>query len=452
MKQLKRLGAAPVPSLLRELTIPAIVGMFVTAFYNVVDRLYVGQGCGSDAIAGISVTFPFMALLTAFGTLIGVGSGAVLSLRLGEHKRIDAERVLGQCIAVKVIFFIILPAILYLFLDPLLRFFGATPQALPYAHTYMAIFLIGDVFCHLSYGLANQLRAEGMSKQSMYCLAAGAFLNILLDPLFIFVFDWGIAGAAWASNLSMFATTVYALSYYLRKKTSVRLRWQRIRIYPVLLREVFAIGLSPFFLQIMMGTIVIAFNQQFLRWIPNPNTATLQIAAMGIVNTLLFLFLIPVFGLTQGMQPIIGYNYGAKIFDRVQCCFKLSMKTATLFCLLSTALIHLFAVPMLRCFTTDPELIRIGARGLRIYSCMFPFIGIPIVVIAYFQSIGRAKMAIILSMMRQFLLLLPMILLFPYCWGVMGIWIAAPASDLLSSIITDWVAFKEFKKMKKEIP
>ncbi len=449
MKTLERLGTEPVGHLLREFSIPAGIGMAVNALYNVVDRFFIGQGCGRDAIAGVALAFPFMVVLVAFGTLIGVGSGALLSLKLGEKNRVDAEKVLGQCVAVKLLFFLTLPFVGLLYLDRLLPLFGATPEAIPYAHAYLKIVLYGNVFAHLSFGLSNLMRAEGNAHQSMRCMILGAVVNTVLDPIFIFGFGLGVAGAAWATNIAMLCSAIYAFHHYLARNSVVRLRLGRIRIYPRMLLSVFAIGLSPFAIQMMAGAVNVAFNRAFLRWADGSQAATVEIAAMGIANSVLFLLLMPVFGLTQGMQPIVGYNYGAKRFERVRHAYTLSMKLATALCFVITLVVMALAWPIVRCFTHDPDLLAAGTRGLRLFSCAFTLIGMPIVTITYFQSIGRPALAIFLSLLRQVLLLLPLILLLPRVWGVTGVWLSGPVSDAVSTALTCFAVAVELRRLKK---
>ena len=448
MKHLEHLGTHDIGRLLTEFSIPAIIGTVVNALYNVVDRLYIGQGCGLDAIAGVALAFPFMVILVAFGTLIGVGSGALLSLKLGEGNRVDAEKVLGQCVAVKILFGITLPFIGLYYLDDWLPLFGGTPEAIPYAREYLRIVLPANAFAHLSFGLSNLMRAEGNAKRSMYCMLLGAILNIILDPIFIFGFDMGVGGAAWATNIAMFCSAAFAFRHYLSKNSVVRLRAGRIRIYPHMLMRVFAIGLSPFTIQLMAGLVNITFNKTFLKWADATQTATVEIAAMGIANSVLFLLLMPLFGLTQGMQPIIGYNYGARQFARVSGTYTLCMKIATALCLLITVIVLIFAWPIVRCFTHEPALLEAGTRGLRIFCCAFAVIGMPIVTIAYFQAVGRPALGIFLSMLRQILMLLPLIILLPYVFGVLGIWMAAPVSDVLSSAVTAFAIAAELRHLR----
>jgi putative MATE family efflux protein len=448
MNKLERLGTQSIGSLLKEFAVPAIIATVVNALYNVVDQLYIGQGCGREALAGVALAFPFMVVLIAFGTLIGIGSGALLSIKLGERNRVDAEKVLGQCVAVKVLFGLTLPFIGLYFMDDLLPLFGGTPEAIPYARSFLRIVLFGNMFAHLSFGLSNLMRAEGNARCSMRCMIFGAVLNAILDPIFIFGFHLGVAGAAWSTNIAMFCSAVYAFHHYLSKNCVVRLRLARIRIYPQMLLRVFAIGLSPFAIQLMAGAINVAFNKSFVKWAITTQAATVEIAAMGIVNSIVFLMLMPIFGLTQGMQPIVGYNYGAKNFLRVREAYIFTLKVATLFCFVSTLLVWIFAWPLLRCFTHDPALLASGTRGLRIFCLAFTGIGVPIVTITYFQSVGLPKFAILLSLLRQMMILLPLILLLPHVWGVTGIWLANPISDTLSTALTCFAVAYELRRLR----
>ena len=449
---LRRLGEAPIGKLLFELSFPAMVGMLVQALYNVIDRLFIGRYCGSNAMAGVSLAFPFMAVLAAFGTLIGVGSSALLSIKLGQRKKAEAEQVVAQCIVLKILLFVTIPFAMLVFLDPLLKAAGATPEAMPDARNYLRIILYCNVFSHLSFGMSSMMRAEGQAKMSMLCMVIGAVLNTILDPIFIFVLKLGVAGAAWATNLAMLATMIFAFSFYLSGKSAVRMRWSRFRIYPAMALRVMEIGLSPFLLQTMMSLITIAYNRMFLKWCGSSAETTLQIAAMGIIGSTLNLLLMPVFGLTQGMQPIVGYNHGAEQFDRVRAAFKLCIIAATIATTAVTVVVMAAANPIIGCFASenDAELIKTGTHWIRIYSCMIFTIGMPIVVVAYYQSIGRAWMSICLSMMRQFVMLLPLIVIFPRWWGLFGIWIAAPVSDLLSAVLTDTFGFRELRALEKK--
>jgi len=449
MKNLERLGHHDVGSLLKEFSVPAVIGTVVNALYNVVDQLYIGQGCGRDALAGVALAFPFMAILIAFGTLIGVGSGALLSIKLGERNRVDAEKVLGQCVAVKVLFGCTLPFLGLYFMNDLLPLFGGTPEAIPYARKFLGIVLFGNVFAHLSFGLSNLMRAEGNVRCSMRCMVLGALLNALLDPIFIFGLHLGVAGAAWSTNIAMFCSAVYAFHHYLSRNSVVRLRLGRIRIYPRMLMRVFAIGLSPFAIQLMAGTVNVAFNRTFLKWAASTQAATVEIAALGIANSVLFLLLMPVFGLTQGMQPIAGYNYGARQYQRVREAYTLCLKIALSLCFLISATVLLFAWPIAHCFTRDPALLDAGTRGLRIFCSAFTVVALPIVTVTFFQAIGRPALAIALSTLRQLGMQLPFVVLLPHVWGIGGVWAAVPAADLLSASLAAIAAAAELRRLRR---
>lgn len=449
MKNLERLGTQSIGSLLKEFSVPAVIGMVVNALYNVVDQLYIGQGCGRDALAGVALAFPFMAILVAFGTLIGVGSGALLSIKLGERNRVDAEKVLGQCVAVKLLFGCTLPFLGLYFMDALLPLFGGTPEAIPYARKFLGIVLFGNVFAHLSFGLSNLMRSEGNATCSMRCMVFGALLNALLDPVFIFGLHLGVAGAAWSTNIAMFCSAVYAFHHYLSKNSVVRLRLRRIRIYPDLLPRVFAIGLSPFVIQLMAGTVNVAFNKTFLRWAATTQAATVEIAALGIANSVLFLLLMPIFGLTQGMQPIVGYNYGARHYPRVREAYALCLKLAMGLCFLISAAVLLLAWPIARCFTHDPALLAAATRGLRIFCSAFTAVALPIVTVTFFQAVGRPALGIALSTLRQLGTQLPLVVLLPHVWGVAGVWAAVPAADLISASAAACLAAAELRRLSR---
>jgi len=449
MRHLDRLHSHDIAPLLRDLSIPAIVGTVGNALYNVVDRLFIGQGCGMHAIAGVSLGFPFMMILVAFGTLIGVGSGALLSIMLGERKVHEAEQVLGQCVAVKVLFGVTIPFLALFYLDPLLILFGAPAEAIPYARDYLRIVLPANLFAHLSFGLSNLMRAEGNAKQSMRCMLLGAGLNTVLDPIFIFGLGLGVRGAAWATNIAMFTSAVYAFRHFTSPACAVHLHLSRIRIYPRMLLRVFTIGLSPFVIQLMASLINITFNRSFLKWSLTSQAATVEVAAMGIVNSVLFLLLMPIFGLSQGMQPIVGYNWGARQYARVREAYALSIKVSTAACTLITLAIVGLAWPITRCFTHDPHLLEAGTRGLRIFCGAFFSVGLPIVTVTYFQSVGRPALAIGLSLFRQFVFLFPLILLLPHVWGVHGIWLATPVSDLLCAVLTALAIVYELRHLRR---
>ena len=447
------LGTEPVGKMLWRLTLPAIVASTVQAVYNLVDRLYIGRSVGTDAMAGLTLTFPYMMILAAFGVLVGVGSAAVFSIRLGQGRRDEAEKILGQVVAIKILFFLTVPLVAYIFLDETLALFGGTPQAIPWAHSYLSIILIGNIFSHLAFGLSGMMRAEGNARRAMVSMLIGAGTNVVLDP--VLIYGWcglpamGLKGAAWATNLAMACSAAYAFWHFRSRGCVVKLRLRRIRIYRGLVGPVFAIGLSPCIHHLVMSVINVVYNVSFGKWAATSEEATLYVAAVGIINGALMFGLQPAFGLMQGVQPLIGYNFGAKKPRRMLKAFKLAMGWSTLACTSCTVVVWTFARPIAMAFTADPALIETVTWGLRVLSAGFPTIGGPFISGTYFQSVGRAKMAILLSLMRQVLMLLPLIVAMPFFFGVRGIWYAAPASDVLSSMVIMAVVIHEIRRVKR---
>lgn len=445
------LGTEPVGKMLWRLTLPAIVASTVQAIYNIVDRLYIGRSVGTDAMAGLSLTFPYMMVLAAFGVLVGAGSAAVLSIRLGQGRKDEAEKILGQLVALKLLFFFTIPVVAYLLLDQTLAFFGGTPQAIPYAHSYLSVILIGNVFSHLAFGMSSLMRAEGNARRAMTAMLIGAGSNIVLDP--VFIYGWlglpamGLKGAAWATNAAMACSAAYAFWHFRSDSCVVKLRLSRIRIYSSLVGPVFAIGLSPCVHAFVMSVIQIAYNKSFVHWASDMVEANLYIAAAGIINSVIHFGIQPAFGLMQGVQPLIGYNYGARKPRRMLKAFKLAMGWSTLACCLCTLTVWTFADPLAGVFTKDPALHRTIAWGLRILSAGLPTIGGPFISGTYFQSVGRASMSLLLSSMRQVLMLLPLILAMPFLFGVKGIWYAPPTSDVLSSAVIMLVVWHELRRV-----
>lgn len=448
MHDTKRIGTESIGKLLWEFSIPAIIGSVVMAMYNLVDRLFIGRGCGTDAMAGLTLTFPYMMVLASFGVLIGVGTGALISIRLGEGRPEEAEKLLGQGIALKLLF-ILLPILAYVFLDETLVLFGGNEQSIPYARDYLRIVLWGNVFSHLGFGMSNFMRAEGHARKSMYTMLIGAGANVVLDPLFIFGFGMGIRGAAWATNIAMFLAACYGFAHFLGPHCNIRLHGRNIRIWLWRLGPVFAIGLSPFFLHLIASFVQVSFNHAFRIWSDSAHAATVAIAASGTINTVLLFVLMPVFGLTQGMQPIVGYNFGAKNYDRVAHAFKLTMGIATAICTAGTLVCMVFSGPISAAFTKMPDVYDLSKWAMRVACAAFPFIGAPIASTTYFQSIGRAQVAILLSILRQALLLIPMIFLLPRFFGVQGIWFSGPLSDFMSACVTMTVVAFEFRRLNR---
>ncbi|MGN0855716.1 MAG: MATE family efflux transporter [Kiritimatiellia bacterium] len=436
---------------------PALVAMSLNALYSVVDRVFIGQGCGVDAMAGLQLAMPVMMFLVSFGPLIGVGHAAVLSIKLGEGDRATCEKLVGETVALKVFLYAVLIPLIYIFLEEILALCGAdkvTPQAHAEARRYLMIVLTSHLFSHLAFGLSALQRAEGGAIQSMRCMVVGFGINLILDPILIFGFDFslfgihfalpafGVAGAAWATNVAMFASCLWAFGYYWRGKTLVRLRIRRIWIYPKLLKRALSIGLAPF-LQQLMGSIIIASLQiAFTRWMPDAASRTAEIASLGVFNGALILILMPILGCQQGLQPILGYNWGARNFRRVLAAFKLGFWTTTV---LTTVAFVIQVVPPFPTWiaamfveSDNSEIIALAAHDLQVSNCMIWCISINITATTYFQAIGRPWMAVSLSMLRQGIVMLPIIWLLPHLLDdkPFAIWLSMPVSDVICNLVT----------------
>lgn len=443
MNHSKQLGEGNIPQLLLKFSIPAIIGMVVTALYNVVDRIFVGQGVGSKAIAGIGVSFPFMILMMGFGMLTAFGAVSLISIRLGEHKKEEAEIILGNGVVLLVGVSFILSIIGLLFIDPLLRFFGASPAILPYARVYLRIILYGGVFSGISFGMNHMIRAEGNPRFAMSTMLLGGILNTILDPLFIFVFKWGIAGAAWATILSQAVSAAWVVSYYLRGKSTLKIHPANFRLRPDVVRSILAIGSAPFALQVAASMVTIIFNHT-MRF----HGGDIGISAMNVVNSIAMLILMPLFGINQGAQPIIGYNYGARRFDRVKKTLTLAVMAATSIVLLGFIVTQIFAVQLISLFNAkDTEFILFGSHALRVFLLMLPIIGFQIISSNYFQATGKPKQAMVLTLSRQVLFLVPALLILPRIFGLEGVFWAGPTSDFFASIVTGVCLFYELRHL-----
>jgi len=434
-----------IAKLLWMYSLPAMVGTVVMSVYNIVDRIFIGQGVGPLAISGLALTFPFMIVLMAFGMLIGAGSASRISITLGENNKEKAEKILGN--AVTLTFIISGTVVLFamLFMDNLLYLFGGTTNTIQYAHDYMKIIIPGGVLTALYFGLNNIMRASGHPRKAMFNILLGAVCNIILDPIFIFVFHWGIEGAAIATVISYLVGTINGVTHFMLKSTPLRFHLKNFKLEKEIIKSIISIGLSPFSMQIGTSLVVILINSTLLKY-----GGDLAIGAYGIINSINMLVVMFIIGLNQGSQPIIGFNYGAKNYDRV---FKTLRYAAivgtgltTLGFLIGTFLPH----QVVSLFTRDESLQQVATVAQRISVMMFPIIGFQIVVSNFFQSIGNAKIAIVLSLTRQFVFLIPAIFLLPPIFGLNGAWAVMPVSDGLSAIVSAGTFFWFYKKFKAE--
>lgn len=443
MDRSKQLGEESVGKLLLKFSIPAIVGMLVSALYNIVDRIFIGNGVGALAITGVGVTFPFSTIIMAFGMLVSIGAGAIISIKLGENKKEEAEKILGNTFILISLTSILVTIFGLLYLDKLLVIFGASDSVISYARDYGFIILLGAVLNNIGFGMNNLIRAEGNPKIAMYTMLIGAVLNIILDPIFIFVFNMGVKGAAIATIISQAANSIWVLAYFTRGKSILKLKTKNFRIEKNLMIQIFAIGMSPCLMQIAASVVTIVFNKNLLYY-----GGDFAIGAMATINSISMIFLMPIFGINQGSQPIIGYNYGAKYFDRVKEALKLSILAATGISLLGFIMVEAFPQFLIKVFNNDPDLVKIGSHGIKIFLCMLPIIGFQIVSSNYFQAVGKPKKSIFLSLSRQVILLIPLVFILPKFFGLNGVWMAGPVSDFTSSLLTAFFLLKEIKHLE----
>ena len=417
--------------------------MVASSLYNMVDSIFIGQGVGPMAISGLAITFPFMNLSGAIGACIGVGASTYLSVKLGQKDYSMAQRILGNSVVLKIITGIIFGAICLLFLDPILRFFGASDNTLPYAHEYMVVILLGNVFTHLYFGMNALLRAASKPKQAMYATIFTVVLNTALDPIFIYTLNMGIRGAALATILSQTTALCWQIKQFSNPHELLHFKRGIYKLDWSIIKNILAIGVSPLAMNTCSCIIVIFINTALVKY-----GGDMAVGAYGIANRIGFLFFMIVMGINQGMQPIAGYNYGAMHFDRMLKVLKLSMISATAIMAFGWLVGELMPYPCARLFTTDAELIEQAVKGIRLNMIAFPLIGSQAVITNFFQSIGKAKISIFLSLSRQMIFLLPLLVALPPMLGVDGVWYALPTSDTVAFIVTWIIMIRYMRKFK----
>lgn len=446
------LGTERIRKLLVQYAVPAIVAMTASSLYNMVDSIFIGHGVGPLAISGLALTFPLMNLASAFGSLVGVGASALISMRLGQRDYDTARNVLGNVLVLNILIGIGFGVLAQVFLNPILYFFGASESTIGYAREYMTIILAGNVVTHMYFGLNAVLRASGHPRKSMTATINTVVINTLLDPLFIYGFGWGIRGAAIATVLAQGVSLVWQLRIFSDSRELLHFRRGIYRLRSRIVRDIFAIGMSPFLMNIAACFVVILLNKGLKQY-----GGDLMIGAYGIVNRLAFVFVMIVMGLNQGMQPIAGYNFGARQYDRVMQVLRLTMLGAT--CVTTAGFLIGQFLPGLAVslFTSDAELIRLASKGMRIAFACFPIIGFQMVSTNFFMSLGMASKAIFLSLSRQLLFLLPALFLIPSFFervldwnGGWGVWSAMPFSDLLAAIVTAVLLLRQLRRFRAD--
>lgn len=410
-----------------------------------VDSIFIGQGVGPMAISGLALTFPFMNLAAAFGAGVGVGASSCISVKLGQKDYKTAQQVLGNTVTLNLIIGIAFSIVSLLFLDPILCFFGASEQTLPYARDYMVIILLGNVFSHMYFGMNAVLRAAGKPRQAMNATIFTVVLNTILDPIFIYPLNLGIQGAAYATILSQVLALVWQMRIFSNKNELLHLSRGIYRLKKSIVENILAIGLSPFSMNVCACIVVIFINKGLLQY-----SGDLAVGAYGIANKVCFIFVMVNMGLNQGMQPIAGYNYGAMKFDRLMQVLKLAVIAGTCITTCGFLVAEFIPWPCARLFTTDPELIRLSVNGMRIMMAAFVLVGSQMVITNFFQSIGMAKISMFLSLSRQMIFLLPMLLLLPLFLGVDGIWWAMPISDTIAEIVAVVMMMTYMRKFKEQ--
>uniref|UniRef100_A0AB33J5E6 Multidrug export protein MepA n=1 Tax=Prevotella sp. GTC17254 TaxID=3236794 RepID=A0AB33J5E6_9BACT len=439
------LGTQPVGKLLWQYALPAIIAMTAASLYNIIDRIFIGQVVGPMAISGLAITFPFMNLSAAFGAAVGIGSSTAVSVKLGQRDYESAENILGNTVTLNLLVGCFLTVVCLLFLDPILRFFGASDQTLPYARSFMQIILLGNVFTHMYFGMNAMLRAASKPKVAMMATIMTVVMNVLLDVVFIWWWHWGIRGAALATILSQATVLVWQLKLFSNKNELLHLKRGIYRLKADLVRNIIGIGISPFLMNVCTCIIVIFMNNQFVRY-----GGDMAVGAYGIANSVETVFVMFVMGINQGMQPIAGYNYGSLQFDRMLRVLKLSVLGATAITFIGWVVAMFLPQLCARLFTSDLILIDKAVHGLRITMLVFPLIGYQMVVTTFFQCIGKVKISIFLSLSRQLLFLLPLLAVLPPFYGIDGVWASLPASDFIAAVVAAWIMIVYMGKFKKQ--
>lgn len=442
-KLLTELSEKPVFSLLLQYAIPAIVAMVASSLYNIVDGIFIGQGVGAGAIMGLAITMPIMNLSAAFGAMVGVGGSTLLSVKLGEKDYNFAAKILGNVITLNCIIGIGLGAVMLLFLDPILKFFGASDYTIPYARDFMVIVLIGNVFTHLFLGLNAMLRSSGKPKKAMKATIMTVIINIALAPLFIFVLHLGIRGAALATVLSQLIVLLWQFKLFSNPNELIHLRRDTYRLERRIVTGSLSIGLSPFLINLCACLVVIIINKQLVSY-----GGDVAVGAYGIANRMMFFFVMVVIGINQGMQPIAGFNFGAKHYTRLNQVLKYAITIATGIWIVGFIVCVLLATPVASAFTNDEELLKEAAHALRVMNLVVPIIGFQMITIGFFQSIGKAGISIFLSLTRQLLFLVPLLLILPNFFGLEGIWYSVPIADGTAAITAAIVLIYHMRKFK----
>ncbi|MGL5125562.1 MAG: MATE family efflux transporter [Fusobacteriaceae bacterium] len=440
------MGTEKIGKLLLKFSVPAMIGMIVNALYNVVDRVYIGRipVTGAYDIAGVGLIMPVMTISFAFSLMVGMGGSTLISLNLGKKKIEKAEQYLGSGIVYGFILGIFLTVMTLFFKNDIVNFLGKSKEIVDPALEYLEMVALGFPFLIVGYTANTSIRSDGNPKVAMGTLLIGAILNIILDPIFIFGLDMGVKGAGLATIISQFASMLWAVTYFISSKSKMKIRKNNLKLEISLIKSITKLGVAPFFLQVGSGLVIFTLNS-----VLEKVSGSYAVAAMTIVQGISMFFIMPIFGINQGLLPIAGYNYGAKLYSRVYEVLLKAIKAATVISTIGFLGIQLFSKYFIYVFTQNEETVKIATNGLRLYSLMMPLIGFQVVSSIYFQAIGKPKTTMFLSLSRQVIFLIPLVLLLSKLFGEMGVWSAAPIADFLAFLITFYMIKRELKNLKK---
>lgn len=439
------LGTKPVGKLLAQYAFPAIIAMIAASLYNIIDRIFIGQIVGPMAISGLAITFPFINLGAAFGAAVGIGASTSISVKLGQRDYETAENILGNTVTLNLIIGSSFGIICLIFLDPILRFFGASDATIPYARSFMEVILAGNVISHMYFGMNAVLRAASKPRQAMTATIFTVLMNIVLDFIFIRLWGWGIRGAAFATVLSQALALCWQMKQFTNQEEILHLKRGIYRLKRYLVENIISIGISPFLMNVCACIVVIFMNNQLVRY-----GGDMAVGAFGIANSIAMIFVMFIIGLNQGMQPIAGYNYGSQQTDRLMRVLKLTIFAATGIMIVGWLIAHLTPYFCARMFTTDPELIRQAIKAIQINMMMYPLVGFQMVVTNFFQCIGKVKISIFLSLSRQLLFLIPFLVILPQFFKLDGVWASLPSSDLLASLVAAFIMIVYLRRLKNQ--
>ena len=445
--KITELGQTPIRQLLWRYFWPAFIGVMANSLYNIVDRIFIGQAIGAEALSGVTAVFPVMIIMTAFGMLIGIGASVQISLSLGKKDLPHAQKILGNMVILILIISILVTSIGFAVKEPMLRAFGAGDTTIDYANDYLNVILWGVVLNESGFSMNALIRAECNAHIAMYSMLISAGINIPLDALFILHWNMGVQGAAYATIISMSVLSIWVLVHFRSKRSIVPLKKKYIRLQPRLVIAILSIGISPFLMQMANSIVQASFNMNLIKY-----GGDLAVGAMGVINSVVVIIITSIIALNMASQPIISFNYGARQFSRVKQTFKLSMIIATIVVTTFWLLVHAIPSPIVKAFISDNnDLVELGVNGMRLFLLVLPIIGFQIVAGNYFQSVGKASTAIFLTLLRQVIVLIPLLWILPRFYGLTGVWLSAPIADTVAAIICGLFVIREWKRINQQI-